>query len=70
MGVKGNLIASMEVKCGGHSVHDIFHINTHHIPNISPNKVNYFEIHEDENLKVGSVIRWKYNDGNTHSSPP
>ncbi|XP_055801570.1 kirola-like [Solanum dulcamara] len=34
MGVKGKLIGSVEVKCGGHLVHDIFHTNTHHIPNI------------------------------------
>nr|XP_016492685.1 PREDICTED: kirola-like isoform X2 [Nicotiana tabacum] len=36
MGVKGKLIASVEVKCGGHSIHDIFHTSTHHISNISP----------------------------------
>ncbi|KAF3676876.1 putative tubulin alpha chain-like [Capsicum annuum] len=34
MGVKGKLIGSIEVKCGGHLVHDIFHNYTHHIPNI------------------------------------
>ncbi|KAG5606210.1 hypothetical protein H5410_027702 [Solanum commersonii] len=61
MGLKGKLIASMEVKCGGHLVHDIFHINAHHIPNISPSKVNHFEIHEDEILKIGSIVSWKYN---------
>ncbi|XP_016513221.1 kirola isoform X1 [Nicotiana tabacum] len=62
MGIKGKLIASMEVKCEGHSVHDIFHVNTHHIPNISPNKINVFEIHEGEIGKVGSVVSTKYNE--------
>ncbi|KAG5606208.1 hypothetical protein H5410_027700 [Solanum commersonii] len=62
MDLKGKLIASVEVNCGEHSVHNIFHINTHHIPNISPSKVNHFEIHEDEILKIGSIVSWKYND--------
>ncbi|KAG5609031.1 hypothetical protein H5410_020312 [Solanum commersonii] len=39
MGLKGKLIASLEVKCGGHLVHDI-------------PLVNHFEIHEGEILKV------------------
>lgn len=52
-GVKGKLIASIEVKCGGHLIHDTFHSNTHHIPNISPSKVNHFQIHGDEIIKVG-----------------
>ncbi|KAG5613723.1 hypothetical protein H5410_013547 [Solanum commersonii] len=60
MGVKGKLTASMEVNCEGHLFHDIFHMNTHHVPNITPKNINYFKIHEDETLKVGSVISWKY----------
>nr|XP_018623925.1 MLP-like protein 28 [Nicotiana tomentosiformis] len=62
MGVKGKLIASVEVKCGGHLVHDIIHTNTHHLPNICPGKLNGFEIHEGGTVKVGSVVIWKYND--------
>ncbi|KAL3369995.1 hypothetical protein AABB24_007161, partial [Solanum stoloniferum] len=60
MGLKGKLIVSLEVKCGGHSVHDIFHTNTHHLPNISPSKLKHFEIHEGEIGKIGSVVSWKY----------
>ncbi|KAK4737156.1 hypothetical protein R3W88_000853 [Solanum pinnatisectum] len=56
MGLKGKLIASTEVKCGGHSIHKIFHTNTHHIANISPSKINRFEIHEGETIKVGSIV--------------
>ncbi|XP_075094985.1 kirola-like [Nicotiana tabacum] len=52
MGVKGKLIASLEVKSGGHSVQDIFHVNTLHIPSISPSKINHFEIHEDGKEKI------------------
>ncbi|XP_060186432.1 kirola-like [Lycium barbarum] len=59
MGVKGKLISSIEVKCGGHPIHDIFHTNSDLVPNISPH-VNHFEIHEGEILKVGSVVSWKY----------
>ncbi|XP_055801811.1 kirola-like [Solanum dulcamara] len=60
MGVKGKLIASMEVKCGGHSIHDIFHTNSHHLPNITPSRINHFEIHEGEIGKINSVASWKY----------
>lgn len=67
MGVKGKLIASVEVKCGGHLVHDIFHTKTHHISNICPSKIQSFEIHEGETVKVGSVVNWKYNDGNIYT---
>ncbi|WMV22910.1 hypothetical protein MTR67_016295 [Solanum verrucosum] len=62
MGLKGKLIASVEVKCGGHPIHDFFHIHTHHIPNISPSIINHFEIHEGETVKVGSIVSWNYNE--------
>ncbi|XP_055802135.1 kirola-like [Solanum dulcamara] len=62
MGVKGKLIGSIEVKCGGYSIHDIFHMRTHHIPNITPSKILSFEFHQGETIKVGSVVCWKYND--------
>ncbi|XP_006367814.1 kirola-like [Solanum tuberosum] len=62
MGLKGKLISSVEVKCGGHLVHDIFHAKTHHISNISPSKVKSFEIHEGETVDVGSIVEWTYND--------
>lgn len=68
MGLKGKLIASVEVNCGGHLIHDLFHTNTHHVPNISPKIINHFEIHEGESVKVGSVVSWNYNEGNTHFS--
>ncbi|XP_015161037.1 kirola-like [Solanum tuberosum] len=60
MGLKGKLIASLEVTCGGHSVHDFFHTNTHHLTNISPSRLKHFEIHEGEIGKIGSIVSWKY----------
>ncbi|KAG5611249.1 hypothetical protein H5410_022530 [Solanum commersonii] len=60
MGLKGKLIVSLEVNYGGHSVHDIFHTNSHHLPNISPSRIKHFEIHEGENGKISSVASWKY----------
>ncbi|KAG5609037.1 hypothetical protein H5410_020318 [Solanum commersonii] len=60
--IEGKLICSVEVKCGGHLIHDLFHTNTHHIPNICRGKINHFEIHEGGSVKVGSVVSWKYND--------
>lgn len=69
MGLKGKLISSVEVKCGGHSIHDIFHAKTHHISNISPSKVKNFEIHEGETIEVGAIVEWTYNDGNIYTFP-
>lgn len=66
MGLKGKLIASLEVKCGGHSIFDIYHTNTHHVSNISPSIINKFEIHEGDIVKIGSVVSWNYNEGNKH----
>lgn len=56
----------MEVRCGGHLIHDMFHTNIHHIRNISPKLINHCEIHEGEIGKIGTVLSWKYIDGNTH----
>ncbi|XP_055801569.1 kirola-like [Solanum dulcamara] len=60
MGVKRKLTASVEVKCGRHLIHDLFHSITHYVPNISPNRVNRFEIHQGGIIKVGSIVSWKY----------
>ncbi|WMV22699.1 hypothetical protein MTR67_016084 [Solanum verrucosum] len=60
MGLKGKLIASLEMKCGGHSVFEVFHTNTHHIVNICPRNVTHFEVHEGEIIKAGSIVSWKY----------
>ncbi|KAG5632125.1 hypothetical protein H5410_003842, partial [Solanum commersonii] len=46
------LIASVEVKRGGHLFYDIFHTNTHYVPKISPRNINHFEIHEGETMKT------------------
>ncbi|XP_049369385.1 kirola-like, partial [Solanum verrucosum] len=61
MGLKGKLIASMEVKCGGHLINDIIHTNTHQAANISPT-INHFEVHEGEIGKVGTIINMKYKE--------
>ncbi|KAK4720550.1 hypothetical protein R3W88_010783 [Solanum pinnatisectum] len=56
MGLKGKIIVTLEVKCGGHSIYDIFHTNTHHLPNIGPSRIKHFEIHEGEIGKIGSLL--------------
>lgn len=66
MGLKGKLIGSIEVKCGGSPIHDILHTNTHFLPNITPRVLNHFEIHEGETIKIGSVVSWKFHQGNTY----
>ncbi|XP_060183296.1 kirola-like [Lycium barbarum] len=60
IGVKGKLTASIEVKCEGHLIHDLFHSNPHRVPKICPSKVNHFEIYQGGITKVGSIISWKY----------
>lgn len=65
MGLKGKLIASVEMKCGEGSFFDIFHINTNQVPNISPKNIVHFGIHEGESVKTGSIVSWKYNEGNS-----
>ncbi|XP_004237017.1 kirola [Solanum lycopersicum] len=62
MGLKGKLIASVEMKCGEGSFFDIFHINTNQVPNISPKNIVHFGIHEGESVKTGSIVSWKYNE--------
>lgn len=66
MGLKGKLSASIEINCGGHLMYDYLYTKPHLIPNITPSKILSFEFIEGEIIKVGSVIRWKYNDGNIH----
>lgn len=67
MGVRGKLIASMEVKYRGHLIHDLLHTNTHQAAIISPN-INRLEVHGGEIGKVGTIINMKYNEGNIHLS--
>ncbi|MCD7450353.1 hypothetical protein HAX54_005555 [Datura stramonium] len=62
MGLRGKLIAHVEVKCGGELFHDHFNSKPHHIPNIS-DKINSFEIHEGELGTVGCLVSWKFNFG-------
>ncbi|XP_009780262.1 kirola-like [Nicotiana tabacum] len=61
MGLKGKLVASIEVKCRGHLFHDLYQTKPRHICNISPDKIHHFNIHKGESLKAGSVIGWKFN---------
>ncbi|KAL3372939.1 hypothetical protein AABB24_005127 [Solanum stoloniferum] len=62
MGVKGKLIASKEVKCGEHLIHDLFLTNSHHIPYISPSKINRIDINEGEIGKIGTIMNCRYNE--------
>ncbi|XP_015069402.1 kirola-like [Solanum pennellii] len=62
MGVKGKLIASKEVKCGEHLIHNLFLTNSHHIPYISPSKINHIEINEGEIGKIGRIMNCRYNE--------
>uniref|UniRef100_M1BAU9 Sn-2 protein n=1 Tax=Solanum tuberosum TaxID=4113 RepID=M1BAU9_SOLTU len=66
MDVRRKLIASMEVKCGGHSIFDILHINKHHIPIIS-RVINQFEIHKGEIVKINLIVSLNNNEDTTLS---
>uniref|UniRef100_M1D5W0 Sn-2 protein n=1 Tax=Solanum tuberosum TaxID=4113 RepID=M1D5W0_SOLTU len=69
MGLKGKLISTVEVKCGGHLVHDIFHAKSHHISNISPSKVKSFEIHEGKTVDAVDVGSCPSCDKRNRESP-
>ncbi|KAH0764756.1 hypothetical protein KY285_000627 [Solanum tuberosum] len=56
MGVKGKLIASMEVKCGGHLIHDLMHTNTHQAAIISPT-INHLEPRFSAKVAAGAASR-------------
>ncbi|KAF3659630.1 putative desiccation-related protein PCC13-62-like [Capsicum annuum] len=58
MGLRGKLVAHLEVKCGGELFHDHFNSKPHHIPNIS-DKINHFEVHEGELGSVGTLVEWR-----------
>ncbi|XP_049391637.1 kirola-like [Solanum stenotomum] len=62
MGLKGKLIASVEVKCGGFLMHDFLHNNSHHVAIISPRHMNHYQIQEGESVKVGSIVSLSYNE--------
>ncbi|KAF3659634.1 putative desiccation-related protein PCC13-62-like [Capsicum annuum] len=59
MGLRGKLVAHLEVKCGGELFHDHFNTKPHHIPNIS-DKINHFGVHEGELGSVGTIIEWRF----------
>ncbi|KAG5610023.1 hypothetical protein H5410_021304 [Solanum commersonii] len=62
MGLKGKLIALVEVKCGGFFMHDFLHNNSHHVAIISPRHMNHYQIQEGESVKVGSIVSLSYNE--------
>ncbi|KAG5607539.1 hypothetical protein H5410_029031 [Solanum commersonii] len=60
MGLRGKLVAHVEVKCGGELFHDHFNSKPHHSPNIS-DKINHFEVNEGELGTVGTLVEWRFN---------
>ncbi len=60
MGLKGKLIAEVEVRSSGDLFHDLFATKPHDIATISPNHIQGCAVHEGEFGKPGSTILWNY----------
>uniref|UniRef100_M1C4P3 Sn-2 protein n=1 Tax=Solanum tuberosum TaxID=4113 RepID=M1C4P3_SOLTU len=55
MGLKGKLIGSIEVKCGGHLIHDILHADPRNVPNIT--KINHFEMDHEDGSEKDKIVK-------------
>lgn len=60
MGLKGKLIAQIEMKCAGDLLHEHFKSNPHQTSTMSPNKITNFTLHEGQLGSTGSVVSWKF----------
>ncbi|KAK3004195.1 hypothetical protein RJ639_018601 [Escallonia herrerae] len=56
----GKLVSQTEIKSNGDVFHELWGSKPHHIPKISPDKVQGCDLHKGEWGTVGSVIFWNY----------
>lgn len=57
MSLDGKLEAHVEIKASAEKFHEIF---THHISNVSTDKVHGCDLHEGDWGTVGSIVYWNY----------
>ncbi|XP_009798271.1 kirola-like [Nicotiana tabacum] len=60
MGLKGKLISQIEIKGCGDLFHEMFRHKPHHLPNVTPDKIQAVDLHEGDWGTVGSVVNWNY----------
>ncbi|OIT37982.1 mlp-like protein 43 [Nicotiana attenuata] len=60
MGLKGKLVAQIEMKCAGDLFHEHFKLNPLQTSTMSPDKITNFTLHEGQLGSTGSVVSWKF----------
>ncbi|XP_022979961.1 MLP-like protein 43 [Cucurbita maxima] len=60
MGHFGRLETDVHIRASASKFHEIFHKRTHHISNVSTDKVHGVDLLEGEWGEVGSIICWRY----------
>lgn len=60
----GKMVSKTKIESGGDVFHELWSSNPHHVPNISPAKVQGCDLHEGEFGKAGSIVCWRYVHGN------
>ncbi|OAY25250.1 MLP-like protein 28 [Manihot esculenta] len=56
----GKLEAQFEIDAPADQFHDVFSCRPHHISNMSPHKVQGYDLLEGEWGKEGAIVCWKY----------
>ncbi|KAJ4840591.1 hypothetical protein Tsubulata_021426 [Turnera subulata] len=60
MSLKGNLEAEVELKTDAKTIHDVFSGRPHHISNMTPERIQGFELHEGDLGTPGTILTWSY----------
>lgn len=60
MALAGKLEKVIETKAPAEKFHEVFSCKPHHLPNVSPEKIQGFQMHEGSCGAAGSVINWNY----------
>lgn len=60
----GKLVSKTKIVSAGDVFHELWASTPHHVPNISPEKVQGCDLHEGDFGKAGSIICWRYVHGN------
>ena len=63
MGRFGKLETDVHIRASASKLHEIYHERTHHISNVSTDKVHGVDLLEGKWGEVGSIICWRYFQG-------
>lgn len=60
MALAGKLEKVIEIKAPAEKFYEVFSCKPHHLPNVSPEKIQGVQMHEGNWGAAGSVINWNY----------